>query len=151
MGDQRLDLICGDARYGPHRIIRITALPRLGDIIAVPHAVLGRVSRDHSVASIVEQQSREKRFGFLPGSRPMRPLFGQLGLDGLEQGSLKQRRLGSGQDLALECHLADIEPVAQHIEQRALGERNAAPDGAARELAHFGGQSLGLEDRRPGD
>src|SRR4051794_13285058 len=75
----------------------------------------------------------------------MRPLFGQLGLDGLEQGSLEQSRLGSGQNLALESNLADIEPVAQHIKQRALGERNAAPDGAARELAHFGGQSPGLE------
>ena len=26
-----------------------------------------------------------------------------------------------------------------------MGERNAAPDGTARELANFGGQSLGLE------
>ena len=143
--DQRLDLVCGDARYGSHRIIRTAALQRLGDIIAVSHPVPGRVGRDHPVAGIVNQKTREKRFRFLPGSRPMGPLFGQFGLDGLEQRSLEQRRLRSGQDLALECHLADIEPVAQHIEQWALGERNAAPDGAARELANFGGQPFRSE------
>jgi hypothetical protein len=46
-----------------------------------------------------------------------RPLIRELLLDRIEQSALHDRRLLSGQDLALVSDLTDIEPVAQQIEQ----------------------------------
>ena len=57
-------------------------------------------------------------------------LFGQLGLDGLEQVSIDDGGLLASQDLALEDHLADVEAVAEQMGERTACEGNAA-DGLA--------------------
>ena len=57
-------------------------------------------------------------------------LLGELGLDGLEQVPINDGRLLAGQDLALECDLANVEAVAQQMGERTAGEGDAA-DGLA--------------------
>jgi hypothetical protein len=42
-------------------------------------------------------------------------LFAQLGLDCLEQVPLDDGRLLPGQNLTLEYHLPDVEPVAEQV------------------------------------
>src|SRR6267378_890526 len=54
------------------------------------------------------------------------PLIGELLLDGIKKLSIHDRWLLAGQDFTLVFDLADIEPVAQQIEQRAAFEGNAA-------------------------
>jgi hypothetical protein len=44
----------------------------------------------------------------------------------------------AGQDLALEDDLADIEPIAQKMGERAAGERNPANRASGLERSHFG-------------
>jgi hypothetical protein len=58
------------------------------------------------------------------------PLIGKLLLDRIEQGAIHYRRLLAGQDFTLVSDLADIEPVAQEIEQRSTLERDAAAGAA---------------------
>src|SRR5258707_13586608 len=63
-------------------------------------------------------------FGF--GVISMGPLIGELLLNCIKKLPFHDGWLLTGQDLALVFDLADIEPVAQQIEQRAAFERNAA-------------------------
>ena len=86
-------------------------------------AWLGR----HSVAAIIEDAADQQGLGF--GARcfvmTVRCSF-ELGLDGLEQIAIDDGRLLARQNLALEDDLADVEPVAQEMGERATGERDAA-------------------------
>ena len=50
----------------------------------------------------------------------------ELGLNRVEQLPLEDGRLLARQHLALERHLADVEPVAQQVGQRTAREGNAA-------------------------
>jgi len=59
------------------------------------------------------------------------PLIRQLLLDRIEQGAVNDRWLLAGQDLTLISDLADIEPVAQEIEQRSSLEWDATADAAS--------------------
>src|SRR5207302_10233195 len=63
-------------------------------------------------------------FGF--GVISVRPLIGELLLNCIKKLPFHDRWLLAGQDFTLVFDLADIEPVAQQIEQRAAFEGNAA-------------------------
>src|SRR5258705_8748733 len=63
-------------------------------------------------------------FGF--GVISVRPLVGELLLNCIKKLPIHDRWLLTGQDITLVFDLADIEPVAQQIEQRAAFEGNAA-------------------------
>ena len=62
----------------------------------------------------------------------------QLLLDRIKQGALHDRRLLAGRDLALISDLADIEPVAQKVEQRPPLEWDATAGAASREQPGLG-------------
>ena len=79
---------------------------------------------------VVKQQSIEQMIACVPDTRSGRPLIRQLLLNGIEQGSLQNRRLFARQDLALESDLSDVEPVAQKVEQRSPFERDATTGAA---------------------
>ena len=53
-------------------------------------------------------------------------LLGQLGLDGIEELPINNGRLLTGQDLTLECDLANVEPIAEQVGERSARERDAA-------------------------
>jgi hypothetical protein len=84
------------------------------------------VGWDHAVAGIVVQQARQEMVGFGFGVISVRPLIGELLLNCIKKLPIHDRGLLAGQDFALVFDLADIEPVAQQIEQRSAFERNAA-------------------------
>jgi len=75
------------------------------------------------------------------------PLRGEPGLDGIEQVSVQQGRLGAGTDLSLEQYLSDIERVAQHLEQGALPERDAASGRTRRQPAQLGPEATFFQFR----
>src|ERR1700686_168567 len=64
------------------------------------------------------------RFGF--GVISVRPLIGELLLNCIKKLPIHDRWLLAGQDFALVFDLANIEPVAQQLEQRSAFEGNAA-------------------------
>src|SRR6266478_7717199 len=64
--------------------------------------------------------------GFAFGVISVGPLIGELLLNRIKKLPVHDGWLLTGQDLALVFDLADIEPVAQQIEQRSAFERNAA-------------------------
>ena len=74
----------------------------------------------------------------IPHRGPMGPLVGQLLLDRIEQGPVHDGRLRARQDLVFVFDLADIEAVAQQIEQQAAAEENAAASRTRREQPGFG-------------
>ena len=55
-------------------------------------------------------------------------LLGQLGLDGIEELPINNGRLLARQDLTLECHLSNVEPVAEQVGAR---KRTASLSGRA--------------------
>jgi hypothetical protein len=52
-------------------------------------------------------------------------LLGQLDLDGIEELPINNGRLLARQDFALECHLSNVEPVAEQVGERSARERDA--------------------------
>ena len=52
----------------------------------------------------------------------MRSLFGQFGLHRLKEFTLQQRWLWTRVDLVFVTDFANVEPIAQHVEERALCE-----------------------------
>ena len=52
-------------------------------------------------------------------------LLGQLGLDGIEELPINNGRLLARQDLTLECHLSNVEPVAEQVGEGSARERDA--------------------------
>ena len=73
-----------------------------------------------------------------PDAGPGGPLIRQLLLDRIEQGAVHNRWLLAGQDLTLVSDLADIEPVAQEIEQRSPLERDATAGATGRKQPCLG-------------
>ena len=69
----------------------------------------------------------------------------QLLLDRIEQGALHDRRLFAGQDVTFIADLADIERVAEEVEQRSPFERDAAAGGAGCKQLRLGADVTFLE------
>jgi hypothetical protein len=63
------------------------------------------------MTGVVKQEILQEVICLLPGQSPMGLMGRQLLLDGLEQGSVQDRRLLSGQDLTPVFDLADEEAV----------------------------------------
>src|SRR4029079_18124554 len=108
---------------------------RLRYVVSVAYAVLGRMGRDHAVASRIEQEPSQRRL--VPAARPdiMRALLGETPLHSIEQCAINQRRLRARADFALIDDLADVKAVAQNVEEGALGKRHPAARVAVRQPA----------------
>jgi hypothetical protein len=86
----------------------------------VPRRPLATVGWAHAVAAVIEDAARQQGGGVRPGGRrPFR--LDELSLNFLEQVTIEDRLMFCGTDLALEQDLADVEPVAQEIGERADG------------------------------
>jgi hypothetical protein len=65
-------------------------------------------------------------------------LLRKFPLDGLEQVTIEDRRMLRWTNLALEDHLADVEPIVQELGEGASGEGNAANGPPIREVTDLG-------------
>ena len=74
----------------------------------------------------------------IPDAGPGGPLIRKLLLDRIEQGAVHERWLLAGKDLTLISDLADIEPIAQEIEQRSPPERDATAGATGRKQPCLG-------------
>jgi hypothetical protein len=86
------------------------------------------------VTGIIEQQTTKQRRRFSSPRHPMRSLLGQFGLHRLKDFALDQRWLGARAYLVLVADLANVKPIAQHVEKWALRECRSAPRFARREV-----------------
>jgi len=94
-------------------------------VIAIPDAGLGRMRRRHAVTRVIEQQSGQQMVACVADAGLGGPLIRKFLLDRIEEGTIHDRRLFAGQDVAFISDLTDIEPVAQEIEQRSPLEWDA--------------------------
>src|SRR5438477_5390431 len=107
------DVGCGNAGDRTDRYrLGLSLEKRLRDVIAIADSSFGGVGWDHAVAGIVVQQRRQEMIGFGFGVISVRPLIGELLLNGIKKLPIHDRWLLTGQDFALVFDLADIEPVA---------------------------------------
>src|SRR6266481_7956524 len=88
---------------------------RQRDIVAIADSSFGGVGRDHAVPGIVEQQAGQEMVGFGFGVISVGPLVGELLLNSIKKLPIHDRRLLTGQDLALVFDLADIEPASSNL------------------------------------
>src|SRR5271156_4161649 len=103
----------------------------------MPRAALAAVARAHAVAAVIEDAAHQRSFRARPGRAIPIVSLRKFQLNGLEQGTIEDRRMLCWTDLVLEYHLADIEPVAQEIGERASGEGDATDGPPVREMADF--------------
>jgi hypothetical protein len=96
------------------------------------------VARAHSVAAVIENATRQQRFRAGPGRTIAIVLLREFQLNGLEQVAIEDRRMLGWTDLIPENDLADVEPVAQEIGERASGEGDTTDGPPIRKLADFG-------------
>ena len=80
-----------------------------------------------------------------PDAGPGGPLIRKLLLDRIEQGAVHDWWLLAGQDVALVSDLADIEPVAQEIEQCSPLERDSTAGAASCKQPRLGADVAFLE------
>ena len=80
------------------------------------------MARAHPVAPIIIDAADQRGFRLGAGGRVIVPLDVELGLHCLEKITVENGRLLAGKDLTPKDDLADIEPVAQKIGERAAGE-----------------------------
>ena len=84
------------------------------------------MGRTHAVATIIKDTPHQESLGLHARYGMMRGLLRQLGLDVSNSSLVEDRRLLARQDLALEHHLANVEPVAEQIGEGASREPNPA-------------------------
>src|SRR6516225_6611745 len=95
------------------------------------------MARSHPVATVVIDATDQQRFGFGPCDRVGVALLVELGLHRVKEITIENRRLLAWEDLALEDDLADIEPIAQEVGERAAGERDPANRAPALERSYL--------------
>src|SRR5262245_505263 len=93
------------------------------------------MGRDHGVAGSIEQDPLQESVVLGPRCDVMRSLLGQSPLHDLKQLAVDQRRLRARADLTLIENLADVEAIAQEVEEGALREGHATARAAVRQLA----------------
>src|SRR5712671_6315054 len=92
----------------------------------------------HSVATVVIDATDQQGFGFGACDRVIVALVVELGLHRVKEITIEDSGLLPGEDLALEDDLADVEPIAQKMGERASGERDPSDGLAALERSHLG-------------
>ena len=92
----------------------------------------------HSVATVVIDATDQQGFGFATCDRVIVALVVELGLHRVKEITIEDGGLLAGEDLALECDLADVEPIAQEMGERAAGESDAANRAPGLERTHLG-------------
>jgi len=80
----------------------------------------------------------QQGIGFGACDRVIVALVVELGLHRVEEITIEDGGLLAGEDLALEGNLADVEPIAQKMAERAAGEWDAADRVPALERSHLG-------------
>ena len=94
---------------------------------------------------VVEQEILQESVGFLSGQGLVGLVGRQLFLNGLEQGSVDDRGLLSGQDLTPVFDLANKEPVPEEVGEGSSSERYASAGLAAAEGPRLGADVFGSE------
>src|SRR5262249_26730522 len=92
------------------------------------------MGRDHGVAGSIEQDSLQRSVVLGPRCDVMGSLLGQSPLHGLKQLAVDQWWLRARADLTLIENLADVEAIAQQVEQGALREGHA-PSGLRKNVS----------------
>src|SRR6478672_8928835 len=92
----------------------------------------------HSVATVVIDATDQQGIGFGPRERVIVALLVELGLHSVKEITIEDGGLLAGEDLALEGDLADVEPIAQKMGERATGEWDAANRAPGLERSHLG-------------
>src|SRR5260221_1611526 len=91
----------------------------------------------HSVATVVIDATDQQGVGFGACDRVIVALVVELGLHRVKEITIEDGGLLAGEDLALEDDLADVEPIAQKMGERAAGERDAANPATRLERSHL--------------
>src|SRR5947207_15247936 len=92
----------------------------------------------HSVATVVIDAIGQLGFRFGACDRVIVALVIELGLHRVKEITIKDGGLLAGEDLALEGDLADVEPIAQKMGERAAFEWDAANRAPGLERPHLG-------------
>src|SRR5213080_461156 len=92
----------------------------------------------HSVATVVIDATDQQGLGFGACDRVIVALVAELGLHRVKEITIEDGELLTGEDLALEGDLADVEPIAQKMGERATGEWDAANRAPVLESPHLG-------------
>src|SRR5436190_19244518 len=95
----------------------------------------------HSVATVVIDATDQQGFRFGACDRVIVALVIELGLHRVKEITIKDGGLLAGEELALEGDLADVEPIAQKMGERAAGEWDAANRAPGLERSHLGDDS----------
>src|SRR5437588_11938553 len=95
----------------------------------------------HSVATVIIDSTDQQGFGFGACDRVIVALVVELDLHRVKEITIEDGGLLAGEDLALEHDLADIEPIAQEVGERAAGEGDSANRAPALEQSHLGDNS----------
>src|SRR6267142_3366552 len=92
----------------------------------------------HSVATVVIDATDQQGFRCGTCDRVIVALIVELGLHRVKEITIEDGGLLAGEDLALEGDLADVEPIAQKMGERAAGEWDAANRSPGLERSHLG-------------
>src|SRR5213080_4473043 len=92
----------------------------------------------HSVATVVIDATDQQGLGFGACDRVIVTLVVELGLHRVKEIAIEDGGLLAGEELALEGDLADVEPIAQKMGERATSEWDAANRAPGLERSHLG-------------
>jgi hypothetical protein len=96
------------------------------------------MARGHSAATVVIDATDQQGIGFGACDRVIVALVVELGLRRVKEITIEDGWLLAGEDPALEDDLADVEPIAQKMGERAAGEWDAANRAPGLERTHLG-------------
>src|ERR1700716_3351600 len=96
------------------------------------------MARAHAVATVVIDATGQQGIGFAACGGLIVAVVVELGLHGVKEVAIEDGGLLAGQDLALEDDLAEVEPIAQKMGERAAGERDPTNRAPGLERSHLG-------------
>src|SRR6266550_399346 len=105
------------------------------------------MARAHAIAAVIEDPANQQCVGLRSYGRVIVQLFRQLRLDGIEQSPIDDGGLFSGQDLAFEDHLSNIEAIAKYMREHAAPKRNAPHSSSCLERPDLGDEATFAEVR----
>src|SRR6266571_3926011 len=96
------------------------------------------MARAHPVATVVIEATDQQRAGLRACGCVVIALAVELGLHRVKKTTIEDGGLLAGEDLALEHDLANVEPIAQKMGERAAGEWDPANRAPGLERSHLG-------------